>query len=116
MVKVALLVRLEVKPGHEQTVADFLAGALPIVEAEPATTTWYALRLGPSTFGLFDTFPDEAGSTAHLAGQVAAALGTTADCVTSRPHTNMDDISATKGHDDHSTCTIRQEAPDSVRP
>ena len=85
MVKVALLVRLEVKPGHEQTVADFLAGALPIVEAEPATTTWYALRLGPSTFGIFDTFPDEAGRKAHLAGQVAAALGTHADLWASPP-------------------------------
>ena len=96
MVKVALLVRLEVKPGHEQTVADFLAGALSIVEAEPATTTWYALRLGPSTFGIFDTFPDEAGRKAHLAGQVAAALGTHADLWASPPHIEMVEILASK--------------------
>ena len=97
MVKVALLVRLEVKPGHEQTVADFLAGALSIVEAEPATTTWYALRLGPSTFGIFDTFLDEVGRKAHLAGQVAAALGTHADLWSSPPHIEMVDILASKG-------------------
>jgi quinol monooxygenase YgiN len=74
MVKTALLVRLEAKPGKEKDVEDFLRGGLPIVEAEPATVTWYALKLGPSTFGIFDTFPDEAGRQAHLAGRVAAAL------------------------------------------
>jgi len=74
MVKVALLVRLEAKPGKEDDVAAFLRGGLAIVEEEPATITWYALRLGPSTFGIFDTFPDEAGRQAHLAGRVAAAL------------------------------------------
>lgn len=74
MVKVALLVRLEAKPGREDDVAAFLRGGLAIVEEEPATISWYALRLGPSTFGIFDTFPDEAGRQAHLAGRVAAAL------------------------------------------
>ena len=74
MVKVALFVRLEAKPGKEQEVADFLRGGLAIVQGEPATINWYALQLGPSTFGIFDTFPDEAGRQAHLGGQVAAAL------------------------------------------
>jgi quinol monooxygenase YgiN len=74
MVKVALFVRLEAKPGKEQEVADFLRGGLAIVQEEPATIHWYALQLGPSTFGIFDTFPDEAGRQAHLSGQVAAAL------------------------------------------
>ncbi len=73
-VRTALLVRLEAKPGKEAAVAQFLEGGLAIVEQEPATTTWYALRLGPTTFGIFDTFPDDAGRQAHLAGQVAAAL------------------------------------------
>jgi quinol monooxygenase YgiN len=71
---VALLVRLEAKPGKEDDVAAFLRGGLPLVEAEPDTTTWFALRLGPTTFGIFDTFPDESGRRAHLAGRVAAAL------------------------------------------
>ena len=74
MVKVALLVRLEAKPGKEEEVAEFLRGGLAIVEEEPATLAWFALRLGPSTFGIFDAFPDEAGRQAHLSGRVAAAL------------------------------------------
>jgi quinol monooxygenase YgiN len=74
MVKVALLVRLEAKPGKEADVETFLRGGLPIVQQEPATTVWFALRLGPSTFGIFDAFPDEPGRQAHLSGQVAAAL------------------------------------------
>ena len=73
-VKKALFVRLEAKPGKETAVMAFLKGGLPIVEQEPATISWYALQLGPSTFGIFDTFPDEAGRQAHLTGKVAAAL------------------------------------------
>lgn len=74
MVKVALLVRLEAKPGRESEVESFLRAGLALVEAEPATTAWFAIRLGPSTFGIFDAFADEAGRQAHLTGQVAAAL------------------------------------------
>jgi len=74
MVTVALLVRLEAKPGKEADVESFLRGGLALVREEPATTAWFALRLGPSTFGIFDAFPDEAGRQAHLAGRVAAAL------------------------------------------
>ena len=74
MVKVALLVRLEAKPGKEEDVANFLRGGLSVVQEEPATTAWFAIRLGPSTFGIFDAFPDEAGREAHLSGRVAAAL------------------------------------------
>jgi quinol monooxygenase YgiN len=74
MVKTALLVRLEAKPGKEAEVESFLRGGLPIVQEEPATIAWFCIRLGPSTFGIFDAFPDEAGRQAHLAGRVAAAL------------------------------------------
>lgn len=74
MVKLALFVRLEAKPGKEKDVEAFLLSGLPLVEEEPATTAWFALRLGPSTFGIFDVFPDEAGREAHLSGKVAAAL------------------------------------------
>ncbi|MBB6152884.1 quinol monooxygenase YgiN [Pseudomonas sp. JAI115] len=73
MVKVALFVRLEAKPGKEKEVERFLLSGLPLVE-EPATTAWFGIRLGPSTFGIFDAFPDEAGRQAHLSGKVAAAL------------------------------------------
>ncbi len=74
MVNVALFVRLEAKPGKEKEVESFLLGGLPIVEEDPATTAWFGIRLGPSTFGIFDAFPDEAGRQAHLSGKVAAAL------------------------------------------
>ena len=74
MVKVALLVRLEAKPGKEAAVEEFLRAGLPIVQNEPATTVWFAIRLGPKTFGIFDAFPDDAGRQAHLSGRVAAAL------------------------------------------
>lgn len=74
MVTVALFVRLEAKPGKEKEVEDFLRGGLTIVQEEPATTAWFGIRLGPTTFGIFDAFPDEAGRQAHLAGKVAAAL------------------------------------------
>ena len=74
MVHVALLARLEAKPGKEYQVAELLKSALPLANAEPATTVWFALKLGPSTFGIFDAFADDAGRQAHLAGQIAAAL------------------------------------------
>lgn len=74
MVNVALFVRLEAKPGKEQQVEDFLRGGLPLVEEEPATIAWFGIRLGPSTFAIFDAFPDEEGRQAHLTGRVAAAL------------------------------------------
>jgi quinol monooxygenase YgiN len=74
MVKVALFVVLEAKPGKEADVEHFLRGGLSVVQEEPATTAWFAVRLGPSTFGIFDAFPDEAGRQAHLSGRVAQAL------------------------------------------
>jgi quinol monooxygenase YgiN len=73
-VRTGLWVRLEAKQGKETALASFLEGGLPIVEQEPATITWYAIRLGPTSFGIFDTFPDDRGREAHLAGRVAAAL------------------------------------------
>jgi quinol monooxygenase YgiN len=74
MVQVGLFARLEAKPGKEGEVAALLKSALPLANAEPATTVWFALKLGPSTFGIFDAFPDDAGRQAHLAGQIASAL------------------------------------------
>lgn len=74
MDKVALLVRLEAKPGKEQDIENFLKSGLGIVQNEPATNTWFALRIGKSSFGIFDTFADDAGRNAHLTGEVAKAL------------------------------------------
>ncbi len=85
MVKLALYVRLEAKPGKEREVADFLRSGLPLVEEEPATVAWFGLQLGPATFGIFDAFPDEAGRQAHLSGKVAAALMAKAADLFSQP-------------------------------
>jgi quinol monooxygenase YgiN len=71
---VGLFVRLEAQSGKEEAVATFLRDSLGAVESEPATTAWFAVRIGPSTFGIFDAFPNESGRQEHLAGQVASAL------------------------------------------
>ncbi len=85
MVTVALFVRLESKPGKEAEVENFLRGGLQVVQEEPATTAWFAIRLGPTTFGIFDAFPDESGRQAHLSGRVAAALMAKAPDLLSQP-------------------------------
>lgn len=72
--KLALLVRLEAKPGKEAEVENFLKNGLALVEQEPATKTWCALKISSGTYGIFDTFEDEAGRQAHLSGKVAEAL------------------------------------------
>jgi len=74
MLKVALLVRLEAKNGKEKDVAAFLDQALKMANEEVTTPLWFALRLGPSTFGVFDAFKDEAGRQNHLNGPIAQAL------------------------------------------
>lgn len=85
MEKLALLARLEAKAGKEQQVADFIKNALPLAEAEPGTIRWYALQISPSTFGIFDTFGDEAGRDAHLGGEIAKALMAHADELLATP-------------------------------
>jgi quinol monooxygenase YgiN len=97
MVKVALLVRLDAKPGKEAEVEQFLRSGLAIVQEEPATVAWFAIRMGPSTFGIFDAFPDEAGRQAHLAGRVAAALmAKAADLLAKPPNIEKVDVLAAK--------------------
>ncbi len=74
MIRVGLLVRLQAKPGKESDIARFVESGLALANQEPATPVWFALRMGPATFGFFTAFADEAGRKAHLAGPVAAAL------------------------------------------
>jgi quinol monooxygenase YgiN len=97
MVKVGLLVRLKAKPGKEAQVESFLRSGLPLAEAEPATTAWFAIKLGPSTFGIFDVFPDDAGRQAHLTGPIAAALmAQAADLLAEAPAIEKIEVLATK--------------------
>ena len=97
MVTEALFVRLEAKPGKEEAVERFLKDALPAVEAERDTPAWFAIRMGPSTFAIFDAFPDEAGRQAHLSGQVAAALMRNApELLSQSPRIDKADVLAAK--------------------
>ena len=97
MVKVALFVRLEAKPGKEKEVENFLRGGLPLVMEEPATIAWFGIRLGPTTFGIFDAFPNDEGRQAHLSGKVAAALmAKAADLFSKPPSIEKVDVLAAK--------------------
>lgn len=97
MSKFALLARLEAQPGKEAEVAAFLKSALPLAEAEAGTRTWFALQFGPSSFGIFDSFDDEAGRQAHLDGPIAAALMAKAgELLSQPPQIDKLDLLATK--------------------
>ncbi len=85
MIKLALFVRLEAKPGKEADIEAFLNTGLGLAQQEEATPIWFALRLGPSTFGVFDAFHDEAGRKAHLNGPIAQALMAQASTLFSQP-------------------------------
>ena len=74
MLTVALFARLEAKPGKENEVAKFLEAGLAMANQETTTPIWFALRLGPTTFGVFDAFTNESGRQAHLNGPIAKAL------------------------------------------
>src|SRR5205807_2248821 len=73
MGKLAIWAQLEAKPGKEQEVETFLKSAQPLAEEEPGTISWYAIKLGPAKYGIFDTFADENGRNAHLNGEIAMA-------------------------------------------
>ena len=74
MTQHALYVQLEAKPGKEQEVATFLSGARRMIDDEPDTMAWFAIKMGPRTFGIFDAFAHERGRDAHLAGKVATQM------------------------------------------
>ena len=74
MIKLALFARLEAKPGKEADVAAFLEAGLAMARAETTTPIWFALRLSPTTFGVFDAFHNEDGRQQHLSGPIAQAL------------------------------------------
>ncbi len=74
MTQHALYCQLEAKPGCEQEVAALLTGARKMVDQEPDTTAWFAIRMGPRQFAIFDAFNNEQGREAHLRGKVAQEL------------------------------------------
>jgi quinol monooxygenase YgiN len=97
MVTVGLLVTLRAKPGKEAEVDAFLRSALPLAEAEPRTTAWFAIKFDQSTYGVFDVFPDAAARQAHLDGPIAAALlGRADELFTVAPDIKTLDVLAAK--------------------
>ena len=96
MLTKALLVRLEALPGKEAELADFLTEARTIVMEEPGTVAWFAIQFGPSTFGVYDVFPDDEARDAHLAGGVGQALGPNTGVLFAEPHIERIDILAAK--------------------
>ena len=85
MVTKGLWVPLQAKPGKEEDVARFLEGGQALVEEEPGTTAWFAVRISESQFAIFDVFADDSGRQAHLSGRVAEALGAQADELFAQP-------------------------------
>ena len=97
MVTTGLIVRLQPRSGKEEELAAFLADALPLVQNEPETVAWFAVRTDTSSFAIVDVFPDEAGRQAHLAGAVASALAERADqLLAAPPHIEKIDVLAAK--------------------
>lgn len=97
MPTVGLLVTMDAKPGKEAAVEEFLHGGLALVNQEPGTIAWFAVRLGASTYGIFDVFMDGAGRDAHLSGRVAEALMAQApDLFAAAPVIDKLDVLATK--------------------
>lgn len=95
-VTVGLLVRLEARPGREADVEAFLQQGLSLVGEEPKTTRWFAIRFGPTSFGIFDAFPDDDGRQAHLSGAVAQALGENTGELFDAPSIEQVDVIAEK--------------------
>ncbi len=85
MSKPAIWAQLEAKKGKEKDLEDFLKSAQPLAEREPGTVTWYAIKMGPGKYGIFDTFNDESGLNAHLNGEIAKALFAKADQLLAQP-------------------------------
>jgi quinol monooxygenase YgiN len=97
MALLSIWAQLEAKPGKEKEVEEFLKSAQPLAEREPGTLTWYAVKLGPGKYGIFDTFADENGRNAHLNGEIAKALFAKAkDLLAKAPQIDKPEILASK--------------------
>lgn len=97
MSHIGLLARIEAKPEHAAQVQELLENALELARQETQTATWYSFRMGPTSFGVFDTFADEAGRQAHLNDKIAAALmGIASTLLSEAPDIQKIDILAAK--------------------
>jgi quinol monooxygenase YgiN len=96
-VKLAILALLEAKPDKGTEHAAFLEQGRALAIAEEGTVTWYAFKLGETSYGIFDTFETEAARQAHLNGEIPAALGQVAgDLLAAEPDIRPIDLIAVK--------------------
>jgi quinol monooxygenase YgiN len=97
MSRVAIWAQLEAKPGKERELEEFLKSAQPLAERERETVSWYAIKMGPGKYGIFDTFADENGRNAHLNGEIAKALFAKAkDLLATPPEISKPEVLAVK--------------------
>ncbi|PYX27508.1 MAG: antibiotic biosynthesis monooxygenase [Acidobacteria bacterium] len=85
MSRLAVWAQLEAKPGKEKEVEDPLKSAQPLAERESGTLSWYAIKMGPTTYGIFDAFADESSRNARLNGDIAKGLFAKAKDLFSKP-------------------------------
>jgi quinol monooxygenase YgiN len=98
MATLAIWAQLEARPGKEKEVEEFLKSAQPLAVQEKGTLTWYAIKLAPGKYGIFDTFADEKGREAHLNGEIAKALFAKAkDLFAKAPEVSKPEILSAKG-------------------
>src|SRR5438477_2092912 len=102
MITKGLAAKLVAKPGKEAEVEAFLNSGLALVNQEPLTVTWYAIKFSENTFGIFDTFDGDEGRDAHLNGKVAEALmANAADLLSEPPKIERIEIIAAKAASNH---------------
>ena len=73
-VTLGILALLEAKAGKGDELAAFLKAGRELAVAEEGTVTWYAFKISDTSYGIFDTFATDDARTAHINGQIPAAL------------------------------------------
>ena len=73
-VTLGILALLEARAGKGDELAAFLKAGRELAVAEEGTVTWYAFKISDTSYGIFDTFATGDARTAHINGQIPAAL------------------------------------------
>ena len=96
-VRLGLLALLEAKPGKGDDLASFLESGRALAAAEDGTVTWYAFKIGDTSYGIFDTFETEDARQAHINGEIPKALAQIgADLLATDPDIRPVDVVAVK--------------------
>ena len=96
-VTLGILALLEAKAGKGDELAEFLKAGRELAAAEEGTVTWYAFKISDTSYGIFDTFATGDARTAHINGQIPAALAqVSADLLTRAPDIQPVNVLAVK--------------------